>query len=176
MKHYFELAFMLVLFFMGTACQNEGESNIAKFKSNTESGNKVIDYSKVILKIERGAFHYDTFIVDQEAVRFLPKEERTGTNKADLKYYTASTTKISKEDFKELIDFVLINDFLRMENYYEDLSSCQSDLKISLTIGDKVKIIHCSDFQRGCPDLIYQIENKVIDLHGKQLQRKFLPG
>ncbi len=156
------------------ACSNseaqEGKNNLQSIRSNDK-----IDYSKVVLKVERGAFHYDSFVLKQDSVVFIPKEDRVGAKK-DAKYYRRSAIAISKEDFKIYIDGLINKGFLEMKDFYDENSTCTSGLSVSLQINGKTKTIKCTDFERGCPDLLYKIENDLIEMHGMKLHRKFLPG
>lgn len=170
MKHLFSLLVLFALLFF-SSCSNSQPGP----KSSAPISKGELDYSKIELKVERGAFHYDTFIVNISAVKFIPEEERSG-QKGDEVYFRRSETTIKKEEFIELIDYVLDNGFWDCKDFYDEQSSCTSGLKIQLKIGNQMKKVTCEDFERGCPDFLYKIEQKVVKLHGKGLSRKFLPG
>lgn len=171
-KLLFILGGLFLLNTLACSIDQEKEKNNLQLKSEEKTA---IDYSKIKLKVERGAFHYDTFIVDQDSVYFIPKEERE-TSGEDVKFYKVSSHPIEKEEFKKLVDWILAEGFLKMKSFYEENSSCTSGILVILEMDGKKKKVECTDFHRGCPKLLYQIESKVVKLHGEGLERKFLPG
>ncbi len=58
---------------------------------------KVNDYSKVILTVERGAFHYDKFILEDTLIRFYPKKKEVKSSEKN-KYSKISKQAISSKE------------------------------------------------------------------------------
>ncbi len=135
--------------------------------------------NNIEIRLERGAFHYDTFVLKDTVIQFFP--EKSNHNSFDKthkisKYDQKSKQSISK---KQLLNFItkIDNDSLwNLKEKYNCNTSCSSILKIYIKLDDKVKTISCEDYQCGCPKILQDIENEIIKLHQKNLNRINLPG
>ena len=146
-------------------------------KNNNETGkaeNQVIDSSKVELIIERGAFHYDKFVLKDTIITFYPSSKSTGI-RFD-KYNHISEQKISKKKRTEFINYIIDNGIFDLNDTYSNETTCSSSLIITFKFGNQTKKIISEDFDRGCPDLLKFIEKQIILLHNKDLVRIILPG
>lgn len=135
--------------------------------------------NSIEIKLERGAFHYDTFILKDTLLTFYPEKLSNNAlgNESELaKYYQKSEQYISKTQLMSLIQKIETSNIWKLnENYSCDLS-CSSNLKITIQLGGKKKIISCDDYKCGCPEILQYLENELIILHGKDLKRIHLPG
>ncbi len=163
------LVIIIILFILGCAEINN-KNNFSKI-INTKNN---IDSSKIELIVERGAFHYDKFVLLDTTITFYPS-----SNKFDEKYdkYNHILKKnISKQKRNELINYIIDNGFFKMKDEYHNQTSCNSPLIVTFKLGDKTKKIVSDDFERDCPELLKYIENQIVILHNKNLERIFLPG
>jgi len=161
--------------FFLTTC-NTPDSNdvkqVEKVKNVTKE--EFFDYSTVKLTVERGAFHFDKFILMGNKVFFYPQKDKLTD---EFKEYNSKSEEIiSSIQKKEFIRHIIENGFLKLEERYVSNSSCNSPLIITLSIGNKEKKVFSEDYQRGCPELMKYIENKIIELHNHKLVRVSLPG
>ncbi|SNR14972.1 DUF6438 domain-containing protein [Tenacibaculum jejuense] len=131
------------------------------------------------ITIERGAFHYDTFILKDTLLSFNPEKLDNNVlgNESELaKYYQKSEQKISQQQLKQLIQKIEDSNIWRLNNQYGCDRSCTSNLKVTIQLGEKKKIISCDDYKCGCPEILQYLENELIKLQGKDLKRIDLPG
>ena len=127
------------------------------------------------LTLSRGAFHFDEFIVTSKFLNYkAPKDSHY--LKDNPEYLKDQSISMDEKDFKELIKMILDNGFWNFNESYEESSTCTSGISVTLKIGDKFKTVECEDFERGCPELLYQIEKKIIELNNNRLARTVLPG
>lgn len=148
-----------------TTCNDQGAQN-KKEKSDGFSGFE--------LTVERGAFHYDKFVLKDMSITFYPSQPNMGE---DYKMYCDTSvrqiTKVQRDIFaKKIID----GGVLSMKDEYRNHSSCDSHMTITIKYSGKVKKIVCEDYIRGCPGLLQFIEAEIVRLHGKGLKRVVLPG
>ena len=132
-----------------------------------------IDYSTVELSLERGAFHYDKFVLKNKTITYYPEKEGQGPETA---YQEISSKKITTDERDRFINHLLNENIWKMNDSYPELSSCTSSLVIDLKLGKRHKHIIADDFERSCPDLLQFIEKELVRLHGKGLKRIILPG
>ncbi|WP_282087476.1 hypothetical protein [Aquimarina algiphila] len=143
---------------------------VEKKDSNTQT--QVIDSNLIELTIERGAFHYDRFVLKDTIITFYPSAEMVENNK----YNVTSSQNITIQQRDELINYLQEKSFFKLKNRYSNQTSDNSILKITLKMNGKNKTIECDDFERGCPEILQYIEQQIIALHNKGLKRIYLPG
>ncbi|GAA4114097.1 hypothetical protein GCM10022393_13380 [Aquimarina addita] len=152
---------------------NKRQSNIMVSKNPVI---RSIDSSTIVLIVERGAFHYDKFVLKDTILSFYPDTENSINKDTLASYHTYSTQKVSKTERNQLIKKILESDFFNLKDTYNNQASCNSMLTITLSLGNKHKKILCDDFKRDCPMLLQYLESEIIRLHGYKLKRIFLPG
>ncbi len=164
--------YLLIISFIHISCSSKKTTNSNKEKENN------MNFSTFELIVERGAFHYDSFVLKDTILTFFPEKENiSNTTNIELKkYYEKSEQKISRKQLKKFIEKLQKSNIWELNNNYTCNSTCTSALKVILKIEDKEKTIQCQDFKRDCPEIIQYIEDKLIDLHHKKLKRIFLPG
>ena len=143
-------------------------------KSNILSRTSIIDSSSIILTIERGAFHYDKFILKDTIITFYPSTKNL--SKENDKYNQFSEQIISKQTRNKFIDKIIGDGFFKLNNSYSSNTSCNSHLTVTLKLNNQTKKIVSEDFQRECPELLKFIEQEIIRMHSKNLKRILLPG
>jgi len=150
------------------------------FISCLSKNDKTVKQQKFLeITVERGAFHYDSFILKDSIIYFLPEKPNTPTKENDrnlLKYHKKSEQQISQYLIKEFILKLEQSNIWHLKENYACQNSCTSNLKVIIKLNDKQKVISCEDFKHDCPDILQYIENKIIELHGKNLYRIDLPG
>ena len=143
--------FTLIISFFFSSCNKAQSSKIKRNKEYT-------------LTLKRGAFHYDSFIVQKNTITYLSNENDT------------IVSPINNSQYLNVLDTIIKGDFFRLKNNYSSKNSCTSMLSIELKIDDKTFFVHCDDYKRDCPAIVQQLEALIIKLHGKQLYRTQLPG
>ena len=162
----YKITLFIVLFTTAISCQ--------KSKNDQEKLSDKSDFSTIVLKVERGAFHNDSFVLMDTLITFYPENEMESTEYQA--YYMISEEAISKFDRDQLIQKIVDANIWELQDKYTPDESCTSNLTVTISLDGKTKNIICDDFERGCPDIIKFIENKMVRLHGKGLKRIFLPG
>jgi hypothetical protein len=170
----------LLLFYSCGQQSKKSSENLNSFTTdNTKMKNELkkigpSDVQDIELILKRGAFHYDAFKLKGNNLSFIPhKTEKHGKLG---KYHQPSTTVLSNSAVIELINDLLANNIFEMNSEYENNTSCNSMLEIELKVKDRSIKITCHDYQRGCPKILTELENKLVKLHGKGLKRYILPG
>lgn len=130
-----------------------------------------IDFSKVNLIIDRGAFHYDKFVLSDTTVIYYPSEESL-----DNKYGRVSKASISEKQRNQFIQQIIDEGIFDLKDSYSSQTSCNSSLTVTLQVNNVSKTIICEDFERGCLDILKLIEKEIVELHNKELTRIYLPG
>ena len=143
-------------------------------KSSTLSRTHIVDSSSIILTIERGAFHYDKFILKDTLITFYPSSETLGKNNDE--YNQISEQIISKQTRNKFIEKIIDGGLLKLNNSYSSNTSCNSHLTVTFKFNNQTKKIISEDFERECPELLKVIEQEIIRMHGKNLKRILLPG
>lgn len=128
----------------------------------------------LIIKLERGAFHFDSFILTDTLLIYKP-EKGIKFDRGNV-YSKPLAIIISKKQKEELIRFLNIHNFWLLESSYKAKSSCTSGINISISLGSSYKKIISEDYKRDCPKVLFLLEQKLIELSGKDLKRSILPG
>lgn len=143
-------------------------------KSDIVSFNPNIDYSNILLTIERGAFHYDKFILKDTLITFYPSSENFRMENDN--YNQISEQIISKQTRNKFIKKIIEDGFLKLKDSYSNNTSCNSHLTVTFKFNNQSKKIVSEDFERECPELLKFIEQEIIRMHNKNLNRILLPG
>ncbi|WP_062053318.1 hypothetical protein [Aquimarina longa] len=143
-------------------------------KSSILSKQQTVDSSSILLTIERGAFHYDKFILKDTIITFYPSSENWG--KENDKYNQVSEQIISKQTLNKFIEKIIEDGFFELRNSYSSNTSCNSHLTVTFKFNNQTKKIVSEDFERECPELLKFIEQEIIRMHSKNLKRILLPG
>ena len=130
----------------------------------------ITDYK---LTVQRGAFHYDSFLMIVDEIRYIP--DSTSKHK-ETQYNRHSETKLERDMAKDFFAEIENRGFWELKNRYRIKSSCTSELIVTLQVNGKSKTVICDDFERDCPNLIKYIDKKVVELEGNNLKRIYLPG
>ncbi|PKV51387.1 hypothetical protein ATE84_3472 [Aquimarina sp. MAR_2010_214] len=149
-----------------TDTQKKEEANSENFDFN--------DISNIKLTLSRGAFHWDSFQLIGNKLTYLPSKENDFEGYPE--YQKKSKVILSDSIVKSLIKEIVENDILQLDTYYDNMTSCGSMLEVVIKINTIEKKISCKDFEKGCPEILTNLEKKLIALHGKNLKRIFLPG
>ena len=175
-------ALLILLSIFACSKSNTKDSNKVNNNMNIEVNSKssvlsrttIVDSSSIILTIERGAFHYDKFILKDTIISFYPSSENLG--KENDKYNQVSEQIISKQARNKFIEKIIRGGFFKLNNSYSSNTSCNSHLTVTLKFNNQTKKIVSEDFERECPELLKFIEQEIIKMHNKNLKRIFLPG
>jgi len=160
---------LILLIFMVVSCQ--------KTKVDENKKNDEVDFSTIELRVDRGAFHYDSFVLKDTTIIFYPEKEIDSVKTPEhQKYYKTASTSISKSERDQFIQQLLDANIWNLKEKYTPMGECTTNLIITITLNGKTKKIVCDDFNRGCPESIMSIEKEIVRLHGKGLKRIFLPG
>ena len=125
------------------------------------------------LKIERGAFHYDSFLLEGDTLRYIPQENSAHPNRL---YNEATSRFIDSAVTNGFFNKIVSDGFWELKKAYKSGTSCTSQLRVTLKTDDRTKTVTCDDFERDCPELIKYIDKKVVALEGNGLVRIYLPG
>ncbi len=132
------------------------------------------DISNIKITLSRGAFHYDSFQLIDNELTYTPSKEDSSNEYPE--YQQMSKVILSDSIVTSLIKEIVENNIFELDSYYDNMTSCSSMLEVKIKINNIEKEISCKDFKRGCPEVLINLENKLIALHGKNLKRIFLPG
>jgi len=143
-------------------------------KSNIVSLNSAIDSSSILLIIERGAFHFDKFILKDTLITFYPSSESFDIETDN--YNQISEQSISKQTRNKFVKKIIEDGFFKLKDSYSSNTSCNSHLTVTFKFNNQSKKIVSEDFERECPELLKFIEQEVIRMHSKHLKRILLPG
>jgi len=133
-----------------------------------------IDSSSILITVERGAFHYDKFILEDTLITFYPSSESFSEEHKD--YNQISNQVISKETRNKFVKKIIEDGFFKLKNSYSSNSSCSSHLTVTVKFNNQFKKVVSEDFERECPELLKFIEQEIIRMHNKKLKRILLPG
>lgn len=146
------------------SCRNEGgESTNHK---TTISTNRII--------VERGAFHYDSFVLDSAIIKLVSSKD--GFTEKVSQYLVPSKTKISSIESKAFYKEIIDKGFFDLNDRYSSETTDNSVLIIIVEYEEQKKRVESVDFLRNCPPVMKFIENKIVKLHDKNLKRQILPG
>lgn len=155
--------FYILFSLTAISCYNEcGESTNHK---TTISTNRII--------VERGAFHYDSFVLDSAIIKFVPSKD--GYTGKPSQYLVPSETKISSKSSKVFFKEIMDKGFFDLNDRYTSGTTDNSSLIITVEYEEQKKRVESEDFLRNCPPVMKFIENKMVKLHGKNLKRQILP-
>ena len=130
-----------------------------------------IEYKNILITVNRGAFNYDTFIVNQDGVI---KYELSENSKRYGNINQPGTTTVDPQEIKKLAKFIVEGSGFFDSNfqtvYPSRYKTDTSSLVIEVKIDDVEKKVGCD----WCA-INSEIEKKVIKLYGKEI-KTFLPG
>jgi len=169
------------VFLIAFCCCNNPSNNLGNdakspvFIDKNEVSEKELE---VEIILERGAFHYDKFILKDTTITFYPPDELfyQGDDESAEKYMRLSKQEIPKQVVQNFVDKLLKGNIWKMKSLYKEEGSCTSLLHVRVRINDKSIEVKCDDFHRSCPELIQFIETEMVRLHGVGLERVYLPG
>ncbi|WP_394975173.1 hypothetical protein [uncultured Croceitalea sp.] len=153
---------------------NNHKSTEVNSESSTLSINPTVDLSSIRLTIERGAFHYDKFILKDTIITFYPSSENLSEENDN--YNQVSKQVISKQTRNKFIEKIIGGGFFKLKNSYSSNTSCNSHLTVTFKFNNQTKKIVSEDFESGCPEILKFIEQEIIRMHNKNLKRILLPG
>ncbi|KKN61540.1 hypothetical protein LCGC14_0520690 [marine sediment metagenome] len=153
---------------------NDDMTTEVNLKSNDVSVNSDIDYSNVLLTVERGAFHFDKFILKDTVITFYPSSESFSAE--DENYNQISEQIIRKQARNEFVKKIIEDGFFKLKDSYSNNTSDNSYLAVTFKFNNQSKQVVSDDFERECPELLKFIEQEIIRLHNKNLTRVILPG
>ena len=136
--------------------------------SNYQQKDKVKD--NCVLTVKRGAFHFDSFEVTKNKIRYSP------TTSSKIEHHNYKETFLDTLSTLGFFKKVEAGGFWNLSEKYSSTSSCKSELKVTLTINKRSKTVICEDYENNCPELIKYIDKKVVELEGNRLDRVFVPG
>ena len=125
------------------------------------------------ITVERGAFHYDIFVLEDTVIKFDPRDQ--GFIEEFPQYSQPSKTIISKSESDELFEAIENKGFFDLEDEYKSQTTDNSLLKVTVEYKGRKKMVFSDDFQRYCPEVLQFIEVEIVRLHGKELVRQILP-
>ena len=137
------------------------------------SNNKSKPKSEYRLVVERGAFHYDKFDITKNKIKYIPNSSASDQVEEYKGHSETFLDSLSTIGFFKKIE---ADGFWSLKDRYSAVSSCTSQLIITLEVNGKAKTVICDDFERNCPDLIKYIDKKAVEFEGNDLKRIFLPG
>lgn len=165
------------------ACQQNNRGNYKDTPSDSLKKEKLIsnitkidssDFTHVKLTLTRGAFHWDSFELKGNELTYIPS--KSGYLKEYPEYQNKSMVRLSDSIVVTLVNDLINNGIFEMDSLYESMTTCDSMLEVELFLIDSKIKIKCNDYQRGCPEILTQLEDRLIKLHGKALKRIVLPG
>lgn len=131
-----------------------------------------LEYNQIHVKVNRGAFSYDTFTLNNEILQYNVTEagiKYENQNKPGEKY-------INSSDVIEFAKYIVDNGFFTLEDKYTTETTDKSSLIVEVEIDGIKKQVFCEDFERGCPPLVNSINRKLQELYGQDLLPTKSPG
>lgn len=125
------------------------------------------------LTVDRGAFHYDKFILTSNKIEYHPD---TKNQFEHAKYNTYSETVLDSTAIISFFQEIEERGFWNLNHRYQAYSTCTSELRITLVVNEKAKTVICDDYSAHCHGLIKYIDEKVVEFEGNDLKRIHLPG
>ena len=132
------------------------------------------DLSHIHLILRRGAFHWDSFELKGNELKYLPSKSEHLIDNPD--YQKETSVKLSDSTAGSLSHELIRNSIFELDSLYAHPTTCNSLLEIELVLLHKSIKVRCVDYERGCPEILTNLEEKLIQLHGKGLKRIVLPG
>ncbi|QLG44365.1 hypothetical protein [Costertonia aggregata] len=136
------------------------------------NGNTSVNKNYMIT-LERGAFHYDRFILKNDTIFYFPD---TTSQHSVEKYNVASHLALDSTLVSDFFKDIEAKGFWELKNNYTTQTSCTSKLIVTIKTDKKSKTVICDDFEKNCPDVMKFIDKKIIELEGNHLKRIYLPG
>ncbi|PKB43010.1 hypothetical protein AX016_1190 [Cellulophaga sp. RHA19] len=166
---------LFLLLFCLFACNKSNKKNTGNSNVDVvlEQQSK-IDSSSIEITVERGAFHYDKFVLKDTLITFYPPKESIGIDNSN--YNQISEKVISVQTRNNLVKKILNDGFFKLKNFYASNTTCNSHLTVTVKFNNQIKKVISEDFDRECPELLKFIEQEVIKMHSKKLKRILLPG
>ncbi|MDO6492875.1 MULTISPECIES: hypothetical protein [unclassified Cellulophaga] len=168
---------LCILPFCFFACNLSSNKNADNSNGNVHAAleqKSKIDSSNIEITVERGAFHYDKFVLKDTLITFYPSKENIGVDNSD--YNQISEKVISVQTRNNLVKKILNDGFFKLKNFYASNTTCNSHLTVTVKFNNQLKKVISEDFDRECPELLKFIEQEVIKMHNKELKRILLPG
>jgi hypothetical protein len=109
--------------------------------------------------------HYDTLAIIGNQIKFIPNDGAEGTSKL-----------LKDSIVIHLANQLITDGIFEMDSVYANETSCNSALNVFLNAKNKQISIRCYDYKRGCPKILQDLEDKLVDLQGDSLCRVDLPG
>ena len=125
------------------------------------------------LIVDRGAIHYDKFVMSSNKIEYLPD---SGNQFENEKYHRYSETSLDSTATISFFQEIENKGFWNLKNRYPAYNSCTSELRITLSVNEKTKTVICDDYNTYCHELIKYIDQKVVEFEGNDLKRIYLPG
>lgn len=172
----FKLLFY-ILPFCFFACNLSSKKNTDQSNGNIDAAleqKSKIDSSSIEITVERGAFHYDKFVLKDTLITFYPSKENIGVDNSN--YNQISKKIISVQTRNNFVKKILNDDFFKLKNFYASNTTCNSHLTVTVKFNNQLKKVVSEDFDRECPELLKYIEKEIIRMHSKELKRYLLPG
>ncbi|WBU90336.1 hypothetical protein [Cellulophaga omnivescoria] len=173
-----KLLFSLLLLCL-FACNLTSNKNADKSNGNVDTEleqQSKIDSSSIEITVERGAFHYDKFVLKDTLITFYPPKKSIGIGIDNSNYNQISEQVISTQTRNNLVKKILNDGFFKLKNFYASNTTCNSHLTVTVKFNNQLKKVISEDFDRECPELLKFIEQEVIKMHNKELKRILLPG
>ncbi len=122
------------------------------------------------LIVERGAFHFDRFVLNNNEITFLEFEDNTND------YKLVDKKKIDKQLIQDFFNKIIKEGIFQLNTNYKCSNSCSSSLRVRFVNGNNKIDISCQDWQKNCPKLLKFIELEIVKLQGEKRFRSKLPG
>ena len=131
---------VFVIFFAACSESSKGQHNQQKQSNDQEIKDAVVpDTSSVLLKIERGAFHYDKFVLRDTILTFYPSSDQFDSK--DEGYNRMSRKTISKEKRNRWARYLIDNGIFDLSPVYANDASCNSELIVTFSFNGQTKKI-----------------------------------
>ena len=158
------ICLLLILAVFSISCKENKEAQRVEHSDHS--------VSKII--VERGAFHNDTFVLQDSIVEFVPSDN--AIIEEFPQYTVASQSRISQKEHDMLFKQIIDKGFFELRDSYKSPTSDNSFLRVTVDYNGRKKSVQSEDFKRNCPEVLKFIENEMVRFHGKNLKRQLLPG
>lgn len=142
------------------------------------------DIKEIELILKRGAFQYNRFELKGTELSYIPSDTLRVCNFPEYN----KESKVILEDgiVLNLVNNLIEQEIFALDSVYTNIITdslgnkmeftCTSSLELYLKAPQRSIKIHCYDYQRACPAMLYDLEKELVKLHGKNLKRIRLPG
>ena len=175
-------AYILIIGLLLLSCENASKQTQHKGVEKKNSTTVTQTASKVKpslhLELTRGAFHYDSFVIEDKTLFYLPnvEEQLLDEDTDSEKYMVKNETVLTEKQILHLTELISKRNFQSLKKKYKCLSSCSSGLQLSVKYGNLDRLVKCDDYIRDCPKILYEIEKLLIKWDGQNRIRVSLPG